>query len=229
VLLISGGTVVTMDASGNVISGGAVLIDGDRIRAVGRREELAVTPGIARVIVADDHMVLPGLVNAHNHCFQTLYRGLGRDRALVDWSTQVIYPLSRWLTAPDAEAATRLACLEMLLSGITTFVDSHYIHVDRETFDGVARAALASGMRAVLGRAAMDAPVVPEPFREEPDVARRAVDRAIARWHGAGQGRIRVRPEALSERTSTPTMIATMVAAARAAGTGFNTHLGESQ
>ena len=228
-LLISGGEVVTMDADGHVISGGAVLIDDDRIRAVGRREELTARPGITRTIAADDHVILPGLVNAHNHCFQTLYRGLGRDRVLADWAARTIYPLSRWLTAPDAEAGTRLACLEMLASGITTFVDSHYIHVDRETFDGVARAAVASGMRAILGRAAVDAPVVPEPFREEPEVARRAVERAIERWHGAGNGRVRVRPEALSERTSTPAMIAAMVAGARAAGTGFNMHLGESQ
>ena len=228
-LLLRGGTVVTLAAGGHAIDGGAVLIEGDRIRAVGRADRLAATPGITRTIVVDDHLILPGLVNAHNHCFQTLYRGVGKDRGLADWSAQTIYPLSRWLTARDAEAATQLACLEMLSSGITTFVDSHYVHVDREAFDGVARAALASGMRAVLGRAAVDAPLVPEPFREAPDVARREVERAIARWHGAGNGRLRVRPEALSERAATPAMIQAMLAAARNARTGFNMHLGESQ
>ena len=228
-LLLRGGTILTMDDAGRTIRDGAVLIDGDRIRAVGPAEDLARAAEITRTIIAVDHLILPGLVNAHNHCFQTLYRGLGRDRSLVDWSTQTIYPLSRWLTAADAGAAMRLACLEMLQGGTTTFVDSHYIHVDPGTFDAVAREALGSGMRALLGRAAVDAAVVPEPFREKPDVARRETERAIERWHGAGDGRIRVRPEALSERTATPALIAAMVATARAAGVGYNMHLGESR
>src|SRR5262245_50213784 len=120
-LLLRGGTIVTMDAGGHTIESGAVLIEGDRIRGVGRRDVLAATPGITRTIVVDDHLILPGLVNAHNHCFQTLYRSVGKDRGLADWSAQTIYPLSRWLTAQDAEAATQVACLEMVSSGITTF------------------------------------------------------------------------------------------------------------
>src|SRR5262245_63978171 len=96
-ILVKGGVVVTMDAGRGVIADGAVLIDGDRIRRVGPAADLAAAPGITRTIAAGRHVIMPGLVNAHTHCFQTLYRGLGRDLPLADWSGQVILPLSRGL------------------------------------------------------------------------------------------------------------------------------------
>jgi 5-methylthioadenosine/S-adenosylhomocysteine deaminase len=228
-ILVQGGLVVTMDAGRRVLADGGVLIDGDRIRRVGPVADLAAEPGIARTIDAGRHLILPGLINAHNHCFQTLYRGLGRDRALADWSGQVILPLSRWLGRDEARAAARLACLEMVTGGTTAFVDSHYVHHDPRTFDAVAEAVVESGLRALLARAVMDAAVVPEPLREDVPTALRESERVIARWHGAGGGRVRVRPEALSERTTSPALIEAMVRAGRQAKTGFNMHLAESQ
>jgi 5-methylthioadenosine/S-adenosylhomocysteine deaminase len=228
-LLVRGALVVAMDPGGRVIRDGAVLVDGARIRAVGPAAELAREPGITRVVGGERHLVMPGLVNAHNHCFQTLYRGLGEGRPLVEWSARTVYPLSRGLGRAEAAAGAALACLEMALGGTTAFVDSHYIHVDPAAFDGVAEAVVASGLRALLGRAAVDAAVVPEPFREEPAVAAKQAERAIERWHGAGSGRVRVRPEALSERTATPAMIQAMAAVGRATGAGFNMHLAESR
>ena len=85
---------------------------GDRIRAIGDAGTLGSVPGITRTIVADRHILLPGLINAHNHAFQTLYRGLGRDRSLADWSTRTIFPLSRGLGRAEVRAGALLACLE---------------------------------------------------------------------------------------------------------------------
>jgi 5-methylthioadenosine/S-adenosylhomocysteine deaminase len=228
-LLVRGAVVLTMDAAGSLIRDGAVLLEGPRIRAVGPAADLAREPGITRVVGGPRHLVMPGLVNAHNHCFQTLYRGLGEGYPLAEWSARTVFPLSRGLTRPEAAAGAGLACLEMALGGTTTFVDSHYIHVDAAAFDGVAETVAASGLRALLGRAAADGPVVPEPFREEPPVAARRAERAIERWHGAAGGRLRVRPEALSERTATPAMVEALAAVGRRAGTGFNMHLAESR
>ncbi|MBI1734601.1 MAG: amidohydrolase [Candidatus Rokubacteria bacterium] len=228
-LLVRGALVVTMDPGRTIMRNGAVLVDGDRIRAVGPAAELARHAGITRVIGDDRGLVMPGLVNAHNHCFQTLYRGLGDGHALAEWSARTVYPLSRGLTRTEAAAGAALACLEMALGGTTSFVDSHYIHVDPMTFDGVAEAVVASGLRALLGRAAVDGPAVPEPFREEPALAERRAEHAIERWHGAAGGRVRVRPEALSERTASPAMVKAMAAVGRRTGTGFNMHLAESR
>jgi 5-methylthioadenosine/S-adenosylhomocysteine deaminase len=228
-LLVRGGTVVTMDERRTVIADGAVLVDGERIRDIGPATRLARTPGITQTIAADAHLILPGLVNAHNHAFQTLYRGLGHGRPLAEWSSQCIFPMSRWLTAAEAGSGTRLACLEMIETGTTTFVDSFYIHLDPGAFDAVAAAVADSGLRAVLGRASLDGPVVAEEFREKPSVARGRAGAAIERWHGAAGGRIRVRPEALSERTATVEMIGALSELGRAAGTGFNMHCAESR
>jgi 5-methylthioadenosine/S-adenosylhomocysteine deaminase len=229
VLLVRGALVLTMDAAGTLHRDGAVLIEGPNIRAVGLAVELERESGITHVVGGEHHLVMPGLVNAHNHCFQTLYRGLGDGHGLAEWSAQTVLPLSRGLGRAEAAAGAGLACLEMALGGTTTFVDSHYIHVDPGAFDGVAETVVASGLRALLGRAAVDAPVIPEVFREEPPVAERRAERAIERWHGAANGRVRVRPEALSERTATPALIKTMAAVGRRTGTGFNMHLAESQ
>src|SRR5512138_2810443 len=133
-----------MDRAGSLIRDGAVLIDGDRIRAVGEAAGLSRQAGITRVAGGERHLVMPGLVNAHNHCFQTLYRGLGDGRPLAKWSARTVLPLSRWLTRVEAAAGAGLACLEMALGGTTTFVDSHYIHVDGASFDGVAETVVAS-------------------------------------------------------------------------------------
>jgi 5-methylthioadenosine/S-adenosylhomocysteine deaminase len=227
--LVRGAVVLTMDPVRTVIRNGGVLVDGDRIRAVGPAAELAGQGEITRVIGDDRGLVMPGLVNAHNHCFQTLYRGLGDGYPLAEWSARTVFPLSRSLTRAEAAAGTSLACLEMAMGGTTSFVDSHYIHVDASTFDGVAEAAAASGLRALLGRAAVDGPAVPDPFREEPSVAERRAERAIERWHGAARGRLRVRPEALSERTATPAMVKAMATVGRRTRTGFNMHLAESR
>lgn len=228
-LLVRGALVLTMDPAGTLHRNGAVLIEGPRIRAVGPADELSREPGITEIVGGDHHLVMPGLVNAHNHCFQTLYRGLGDGHSLAEWSARTVFPLSRALGRAEAAAGAGLACLEMALGGTTTFVDSHYIHVDGAAFDAVAETVVASGLRALLGRAAVDAAVIPEPFREEPMAAEEQAERAIQRWHGAGNGRVRVRPEALSERTATPAMIKAMVALGRRTGAGFNMHLAESQ
>jgi 5-methylthioadenosine/S-adenosylhomocysteine deaminase len=228
-LLVRGAVVLTMDPAGTLLRDGAVLIEGAHIRAVGSAVELAREPGITRIVGGDRHLVMPGLVNAHNHCFQTLYRGLGDGHPLAEWSARTVFPLSRGLTRAEAAAGAGLACLEMALGGTTAFVDSHYIHVDSGAFDGVAETVVTSGLRALLGRAAIDGSVIPEPFREEPLVAERRATGAIERWHGAGNGRVRVRPEALSERTATRAMIEAMAAVGRRTGTGFNMHLAESR
>jgi 5-methylthioadenosine/S-adenosylhomocysteine deaminase len=228
-LLVHGAVVVTMGPGRTLLRSGGVLIDGDRIRAVGPLAEVSREPGISRVIGSERHLVVPGLINAHNHCFQTLYRGLGDGHSLAEWSARTVLPLSRWLTPVEASSGAALACLEMATGGTTTFVDSHYVHVHEGTFDAVAETVTASGLRALLGRAAVDSPIVPEVFREEPAVAERRAERAIERWHGAGGGRIRVRPEALSERTATPALIKAMAAVGRRAGVGFNMHLAESR
>ena len=143
-LLVDGGTVVTMDAAGTVLEGGAVLVEGDRIAAL--LEASAPRPQGVRVIDATGRLVIPGLVNTHGHAAMSLLRGLADDLPLMTWLEQHIFPVEAELVAPDfVYWGTLLAAAEMLRNGTTTFADMYYFR------DDVARAAAEAGIRAVTG------------------------------------------------------------------------------
>ncbi len=83
-LVVTGGTVVTMDAARRVIASGAVAVDGTRIVAVGPAAEIAAGYRGQEVIDVTGQVVLPGLINTHTHAPMVLYRGLADDLALMD-------------------------------------------------------------------------------------------------------------------------------------------------
>lgn len=229
--IVRGALILTMDARDRVVRDGGVAIDGARIVDVGAWTEVRARYPQAEVVGGDDAVVLPGLVNAHNHMFQVLYRTLGADRTFSGWLRDIIWPMSRHLGEEDARAATLLACLEMLRTGTTTVVDSHYINTSPAIVDAVAEAVEEIGMRAVLGRASVDwhefAPI-PDEFTETPAAAQRAAGDLIARWHGRAEGRIRIRPEPLSEVGASPDMIRALHEVAREYRTGMNIHAAEA-
>ena len=152
-LVIFGGTVITMDAARRVLTPGAVAIRGTDIVAVGESDEVRRTHAATRTIDASGGIVMPGLVNTHTHAPMVLYRGLADDLALMDWLEQYIFPAeARTVTAGFVEVGTRLAALEMIRSGTTTFADMYYFEGD------VARATRAAGLRAVLGQTIIGPP-----------------------------------------------------------------------
>jgi 5-methylthioadenosine/S-adenosylhomocysteine deaminase len=228
--IVRGGLVVTMDLQNRVLRDGAVAIDGPTIVAVGPWTEIAERYPGADVRGRSDAVVLPGLVNAHNHLFQVLYRTLGADLGFRDWLREVVWPMSCLLGEEEAHAAALLAGLEMLKTGTTTVVDSHYINLAPGVVDAVAEAVERIGMRAVLGRASMDwsewAPILPQ-FLETPDSAQRAAGDLISRWHGRAGGRIRIRPEPLSETSASPEMVRALHEVAIQHHTGMNMHAAE--
>ena len=173
-LMISGGTVVTMDAAGTVIPAGAVVIDGDRIVAVGPADELANRYAPAERLDVRGQVIMPGLVNTHTHAAMVLFRGLADDLALADWLQRYIFPAESKAVSPDfVRVGTRLAALEMIESGTTTFADMYYFE------DDVAEATRESGLRAVLGQAVIMFPVADAPT---PADALARADTFIGKW-----------------------------------------------
>ncbi|MEW5980814.1 MAG: amidohydrolase [Acidobacteriota bacterium] len=145
-LIVTGGTVVTMDAQRRILAPGAVAIDGPRIVAVGTPEEIVRRYVAADTIPADGQVVMPGLVNTHTHAPMVLFRGLADDLALMDWLNHYIFPAEAKAVTPEfVRIGTRLAALEMIESGTTTFTDMYYFEEE------VARAAREAGLRGVLG------------------------------------------------------------------------------
>ncbi|MEM7349854.1 MAG: amidohydrolase [Acidobacteriota bacterium] len=153
-LLVHGGTVLTLDAVDTILNDGAVAIEDGRIVAVGSSAELESAYPTARQIDAGGGMILPGLINTHTHVPMVLFRGLADDLVLMEWLEEHIFPAEAAHVDEDfVRWGTRLACLEMLRGGITTFVDMYYFE------DALAEEAERCGMRAVVGETLIDFPV----------------------------------------------------------------------
>ncbi|MEJ2097353.1 MAG: amidohydrolase [Deltaproteobacteria bacterium] len=150
-ILVTNGTILTMDASGQVIENGAVAIKGDQIVDLGKAAEFEEIEAAER-IDARGGLVMPGLVNTHTHAAMTCFRGLADDLPLMTWLNDHIFPAEAKLDARMVYHGTLLACAEMIESGITCFCDMYL-------FEGaVAEAAKAAGMRAVVGEVLYDFP-----------------------------------------------------------------------
>jgi 5-methylthioadenosine/S-adenosylhomocysteine deaminase len=153
-LIISGGTVVTVDAGGRVVTPGAVAIEGRDIVAVDTAEAIAARFTAPDHIDATGQVVMPGLVNSHTHAPMVLYRGLADDLALMEWLEKYIFPAeANTVTPAFVRTGTRLAALEMIQSGTTTFADMYYFEEE------IAKATKEAGLRGVLGQTIIQFPV----------------------------------------------------------------------
>lgn len=176
------GTVI-QDAR-TVVTDGAVVVEGDRVAAVGPREELVEAyPGHDRRAF---DLLSPGLVGGHIHSVQSLGRGIADDTALLDWLFDHVLPMEASLTADQMELAAALGYLECLESGTTTVID----HLSVAHADRAFEAAGALGIRGVLGKVLMDKDAPPG-LLEDADAALAESERLIRRFHGAHDDRIR--------------------------------------
>jgi 5-methylthioadenosine/S-adenosylhomocysteine deaminase len=227
-LLIKNGFVVTLDGERRVIRDGAVAIEGDRIAAVGKTDALVKEWGSDDDLDASGKIVMPGLVNAHNHIYQTIMRGTSDDRrrgrtrrSLYRWNIDLLEGLDK----EACHAAGMLAAAEMIRSGVTTTQDSHYINFHRDSVDGVAESILESGLRLVLGRGCWDVEgLAPQELTESIPGAMKESRKVISTWHGAGDGRISVRMEASLVSQCTDEMIKATKALADEHGIGWAIH-----
>jgi 5-methylthioadenosine/S-adenosylhomocysteine deaminase len=153
-LVVTNGIVVTVDGGNRVITPGAVAIDGADIVAVGAAETIRRQFRGRQTIDAGGQVVMPGLVNTHTHAPMVLYRGLADDLALEQWLTKYIFPAEAKTVSPEfVRAGTRLAALEMIESGTTTYADMYYFEEE------VAKETKAAGLRGVLGQTVIQFPV----------------------------------------------------------------------
>jgi 5-methylthioadenosine/S-adenosylhomocysteine deaminase len=100
-LVLSGGTVVTMDPGNRVIANGAVAIDGADIVAVDTADSVAKQFRGRETINSTGQIVLPGLINTHTHAAMVLFRGLADDLALSEWLNKYIFPAEAKTVSPE--------------------------------------------------------------------------------------------------------------------------------
>jgi len=175
-LLLTGGTVVSMDSAFRVLERGAVAVKGERIVAVGPAPELAARFDAARTIDTTGRIVMPGLVNTHTHVPMTLFRGVADDVELMVWLTKYIWPAEALHVTPEFVTwGTRLAAWEMIRTGTTTFADMYFYE------DEVAEATKAAGLRGFCAATVMDKPV---PGLKDADEGLRAAEAFLKKWSG---------------------------------------------
>ena len=175
-LLISGGTILTMDGTHRIVENGAIAIRGDRIVEVGPAAQLRDRYEAAQLLSAAGQLVMPGFVNGHNHAPMVLFRGIADDMKLSDWLQKFIFPAeARNVNREFVEAGTALACLEMIRSGTTTYADMYYFE------DQVAEVTAQAGLRGVLGETIIQ---FPAPDNKTPQEGLSYAERFIKRWKG---------------------------------------------
>ncbi len=153
-LIVANGIVITVDGTRRVLNPGSVAINGTQIVAVDTPAALAARYRSADTIDATGKVVMPGLINTHTHAAMVMFRGLGNDLNLMDWLQKYIFPAEAKTVSPEfVRVGTRLALLEMIQSGTTTFADMYYFEEE------VAKVTKAAGMRGVLGQTVIEFPV----------------------------------------------------------------------
>lgn len=174
-LILSGGTVVTMDGARTVELDGAVVIQADSIVAVGPRAELESKYQAKDTIDARGGLILPGFINGHTHVPMTLFRGLHDDVTLDDWLRKYIFPAeAKNVNEEFVRWGTRLAAAEQIRSGVTTFADMYYFE------DAIADETKAAGMRAVLGETFID---FPAPDNKSEAAMLSYTEKFLQKWH----------------------------------------------
>src|SRR2546422_2763176 len=172
-LVLTNAIVLTMDPRFTLHRSSAVAITGDSITAVGP-DAAAYTTAVT--IDCGGRVVMPGLINAHTHAPMALLRGLADDLRLDVWLMGYMMPVEREFVNPDfVRLGTRLACAEMIRSGVTCFADMYYFE------DAIAGATAEAGMRALCAQTVLRFPT-PDATSFEDSLAR-ARD-FIERWRG---------------------------------------------
>ena len=212
-------------------------MDGDRIA-----ECLATgaAPGAPcdRIFDASEHVVLPGLVNAHHHFYQTLTRAHGPalDKELFDW-LKSLYPVWAGLTPDHLDAASRLALAELLLSGCTTAADHHYVYPEglEHAVDIQAGAARDLGVRVTLTRGSMNLSVEngglpPVSVVQDAETILADSERVIDAFHEPGEGAfVQIALAPCSPFSVTREIMRDTARLAEDKGVGLHTHLGETE
>jgi guanine deaminase len=242
-LLIRGGRVLAGTPA--ALTRADILIEADRITALG--PALAAPDG-ARVIEAGEHLVLPGMGNAHTHAHGHLARGRVGSWTLEDLLTYS--PANSGFRTPEDEyLSAAIGAIEMLRTGCTGAYDLYMAvpAITDEAFEAVVRAYTDVGIRVVLAPAVADVvfyQTIPGLMDLLPADLRRTVqdirpaptkglldlsERAIRRWHGSAQGRVRIAVAPTIPNQATDELLDGCAALSREYGVGFHTHLAESK
>ncbi len=197
------------------VTGSQVGISGDTIKHVGLLPEGYTAD---QVIDGRNKLLIPGLINAHNHSYMTLFRNYADDLPFQTWLFDKIMPLEDQLTGEDCYWGSQLAIMEMLRTGTTCFFDM-YMFIQETS-----RAVDESGIRACLSRGLVGADKDPGGERRLNEACRE-----MDYWQNLSHPRMSFMLSAHAPYTCDPEFLRRVVAEARRREAGLCVHLAESQ
>jgi 5-methylthioadenosine/S-adenosylhomocysteine deaminase len=190
-ILIHSGTILPLNGK-PLIRDGAVAIEGNTIVAVGKTGDLKGKCGKGfEKIDAEGCIVMPGLINTHQHAAMSLLRGYADDLPLQEWLEKRIWPIEAKMTPHDIYAGALLTAAESIMSGTTT-VNTMYHYFPEEN---EAKAFADAGLRGVIGHVCFS-------WRKKEDIE--ALERLARGWHRQKNGLIRVSVDPHSPYTVDP-------------------------
>lgn len=216
--------------------GGLVVANGRIVEFVasGRAPLVAVD----QVVDVSRHVILPGLINTHHHFYQTMTRAHpdAINKELFDW-LKALYPIWTRVTPDALRLATRLALVELMMSGVTTSSDHHYVYPNGldDAMDIQAEEARALGMRMTLNRGSMnlsvkDGGLPPESVVQDADTILADCERVIAKYHCTDEGAMtQVALAPCSPFSVTQELMKDTAALAKKCGCMLHTHLSETR
>ncbi|MBI2881366.1 MAG: amidohydrolase [Candidatus Tectomicrobia bacterium] len=221
-ILIKNGLVVTIDAQRRIIRDGAVAIEGNTIRAVGKTAEVEASCGKAgRVIDATNRVVCPGFVDAHLHVSNEGPKGyIPKDIAAYPWVMDWVVPINSIMTEEDEYVLSKVVLTEALRTGTTTFFEAGTTKYPA----AVAKAVEEIGIRGVVGKFTWDVPREPAVMRQTTKEALRSVEEVVKTYHGKLGGRLSAWVSILGSETQSDELLKGAKALADEMGVGVNMH-----
>ena len=212
-----------MDSTRRIVDADVLVEDG-RIKKVGRADGRSGGPASSTTIDCAGLVILPGLVQAHIHLCQTLFRGLADDLSLETWLAKRIWPLEAAHTDSSIHASAMLGAAELLLGGTTAILDMETVRHTDAAFEALETI----GLRATAGKCLMDAASNPATLREKADKALTESSDLCARWHGAAGGRLRYCFAPRFAPSCTGALLRAVSDLAEKAGAVIHTHAAET-
>ena len=219
-LLIRNCHVLQPDLS--VLRNAIIGIHGSKIVMIEPEQQVNESYEAKEVLDGKGKLAIPGLIDCHTHASQQLLRGSVVDELPMVW-TRILVPFESNLTPEENYKGALLFCVENLKAGTTTFADAGGPHME-----SVARAAVETGIRAVITRSTMDSGDVVSPaMKETTQEAIQRTEQLYKDWHNAGDGRIHIWFGLRQAMTSTPALAEAVAARSKAYKTGVHIHLAE--
>jgi 5-methylthioadenosine/S-adenosylhomocysteine deaminase len=222
--------VLTFDEQWKEFKNGYVFIEDDVIGDVGDDPEMRKKYAVMADEVHDakGRWVMPGLVNAHTHMFQTFLRGLADDKPLLRWLKEEIYPFSGIMEEEDFYLSGLVGCLENLKNGATSVIDQHYVHMSPFNSDKVFEAMEKTGIRGYNCRTFGNR-LPHKPLEEKKEHILSELERLKETWHGKDNGRLNLMMGPLNPWGSTTDMFEESFAFAEKHDLLYQLHTAETQ